>query len=142
MNETPKITKQEGVSHFRKAARSWLLWSRLYNFIHIVVGVGAVTFSGAIASNYQILPLIGTHQPLDAEKFLSVIFSSLVTFFSAKDVSLRYMRAHHRLTVSLAKFDSEDDYPKFGLGQAYDDGAKIIDQFPNIDGKADQSGGG
>ena len=138
----PEMTRQEGVHHFRKVAKSWLRWSMVYNFLHIVVGVGAVTFSAAIASNYQILPLIGSHQPLDTEKFLNVIFSSLITFFSAKDVSLRYMRAHHRLTVALTKFDSEDDYPKFGLGQAYDDGARIIDQYPKTDEKADQSGRG
>jgi hypothetical protein len=138
----PEMTRQEGVPHFREVAKSWLCWSRAYNFLHIVVGVGAVTFSAAIASNYQILPLIGSHLPLDIEKFLNVIFSSLITFFSAKDVSLRYMRAHHRLTVALAKFDSEGDYPKFGLGQAFDDGARIIDQYPKTDEKADQSGRG
>jgi hypothetical protein len=137
----PEMTRQEGVAQFREVAKSWLCWSMAYNFLHIVVGVGAVTFSAAIASNYQILPLMGAHQPLDSEKFLNVIFSSLITFFSAKDVSLRYMRAHHRLKVALAKFDSEDDYPKFGLGQAYDDGASIIDQYPKTDEKADHQSG-
>jgi hypothetical protein len=135
---SPEIARQEGVPHFREIAKSWLWRSRAYNFLHIVVGVGAITFSAAIASNYQILPLIDSHHPLDLEKFLNVIFSSSITFFSAKDVSLRYMRAHHRLTVALAKFDSEEDYPKFGLGQAYDDGARIIDQYPKVDEKADQ----
>jgi hypothetical protein len=67
----------------------------------------------------------------------SVIFTTLTTFFSAKDVSLRYMRAHHRLTVALAKFDSWGDYPKFGLGQAFEDGARIIDQYPKTDEKND-----
>ena len=73
------------------------------------------------------------------EEFPSVIFSSLITIFSAKDISLRYKRAYHRLAVELAKFDSEDDYPSYGLGQAYDDGARIIDQYPKTGEKVNQS---
>jgi hypothetical protein len=110
------MTPQEGVPHFRAAANSWLWRGRVYNLVHIVVGVSVITLSAAIASNYQILPIIGSHEPLALEKLLNVIFSSLITFLGAKDVSLRYMRAHHRLAVALAKFDSEEDYPKFGLG--------------------------
>jgi hypothetical protein len=74
-----------------------------------VLSVGAITFSALIAVNYQIFPL-------DFEKLLNVIFAGMIPLFSAKEASLRYMRAYHRLRVALAKFDSEEDYPKFGLG--------------------------
>jgi hypothetical protein len=134
----PETTPQEGVSHFRAVANSWLWRGRIYSLVHIVIGVGAITLSAAIASNYQILPIVGSHEPLALEKFLNVIFSSLITFLGAKDASSRYMRAHHRLAVALAKFASEEDYPKFGLGQAYDDGARIIDQYPKTDEKTER----
>jgi hypothetical protein len=100
--------KRDGIDNFRATNRSWLWNYLIWGGLHWIIGISAIVFSTAVASNKAVF--VDTHSWLNgSEKYISAVCASLVVFFSAGEKSNRFMKARRILVAAIGKYDIDLD---------------------------------